>query len=271
MEPAKISGYVFQDGSAIVVQQGDPSPDIPALRDGKLTSDDTRLSGVTLILCDGSGVPMLDSQGNTISTVTDANGYYEFDGLSSGLYSVKEDRPTGYQPGVDTVGSLGGTVINKYDQPDSGVIQSLSLINDPTGVQGFDFSGMASAAITSIYVDPGTVATDYNFSEVLVKTTPVSSPPDTHPSPPSRDADAGDTHAGRATDAADGAPRGDAFRRIPTLGHVVRRAADHHADDVRRFRRTGRVFLALEHHRRRPAPPRRLGRSVRPISAEHAL
>ena len=183
VEPAKISGYVFQDGPAIVVQQGDPSPDIPALRDGKLTPDDTRLSGITLVLCDGSGVPMLDSQGNPITTVTDANGYYEFDGLSSGLYSVKEDRPSGYQPGVDTVGSLGGTVINKYDQPDTGVIQSLSLVNDPTGVQGFDFSGLSSAAITSIYVDPGNAATNYNFSEVLVKTD-VSNPPPTGFPPP---------------------------------------------------------------------------------------
>ena len=82
MLPAKISGYVFQDGPTIVIKQGDPAPNIPALRDGKLTPDDKRLSGVTLQLCDGSGVPAVAiANGNPITTVTDANGYYEFNML----------------------------------------------------------------------------------------------------------------------------------------------------------------------------------------------
>ena len=73
--PAKISGYVFQDGPAIQVKKGDPMPDIPSIRNGVLTPDDTRLSGIEMQLCDGSGYPMQDSQGNPITTMTDANGY----------------------------------------------------------------------------------------------------------------------------------------------------------------------------------------------------
>ena len=97
--PAKISGYVFQDGPAIVINQGDPTPNIPALRDGKLTADDTRLSGVTLELCDASGVPLLDSGGNKITTKTDANGYYQFTCLRRAQYSILEIQPAGYIAG----------------------------------------------------------------------------------------------------------------------------------------------------------------------------
>ena len=146
--PAKISGYVFQDGPTIVVNKGDPEPNIPALRDGKLTPDDKRLAGVVLELCDGSGYPLTDAQGNHITAVTDANGYYEFTMLMPGAYSVVETQPSGYVPGIDTVGSKGGLVVNTYSKPDATVMSLLAV--DPAGSADradYDRSGRRGGAI----------------------------------------------------------------------------------------------------------------------------
>ena len=49
-----------------------------------------------------------------ITTVTDANGYYEFNMLYPGVYSIVECSPSQYLPGVDTAGSKGGLVVNRY-------------------------------------------------------------------------------------------------------------------------------------------------------------
>ncbi len=170
--PAKISGYVFQDGPAIVIQEGDPAPDIAALRDGKLTPDDKLLSGVELQLCDGTGVPLLDSAGHPITTVTDANGYYEFDALRSGMYSIVEIQPSGYLQGVDTAGTSGGLVIDRFAKVDPEKEKLYAV--DPNG-----------SAIVQIWLAPGDSAAEYNFSEVLVETTPPDTPPIVPPySPP---------------------------------------------------------------------------------------
>jgi serine-aspartate repeat-containing protein C/D/E len=161
--PAKISGYVFQDGPAIVIQEGDPQPDIPSVRDGKLTSDDKRLSGIVMKLCDGSGYP-LTANGKQITTTTDANGYYEFTMLLPGDYSVIEAQPTGYVPGIDTAGSNGGLVVNKYTKVDANTLRSLAV----------DASG---SAIVRIKINPGDASVRNNFSEVLIVQQPDDNPP----------------------------------------------------------------------------------------------
>ena len=168
--PAKISGYVFQDGPAIVVKEGDPMPDIPSLRDGKLTPDDVRLSAVVLELCDGSGVPLLDSHGNKTTTVTDVNGYYEFNMLYPGEYSIVEIPPSQYLAGIDRAGSNGGLVVNPYSQVATSMLSSLAV-------------NANGNAIVRIPVNPGDVAVQYNFSHVLVTSKPT--PPNNPPGPPS--------------------------------------------------------------------------------------
>ena len=169
--PATISGYVFQDGPTILVAQGQ-SVDVTKVRDGRLTSDDTRLAGVTLILCDGSGVPLTDDNGNQITTVTDANGYYAFTGLLAGSYAIREIRPTGYTPGIDTSGSNGGLVVNTYTYStlDAQTLSTLAVTSTDT-------------VIAKIALKQGDAATLYNFSEVVIQTFPPITPPDP-PTPP---------------------------------------------------------------------------------------
>jgi protocatechuate 3,4-dioxygenase beta subunit len=166
--PAKISGYVFQDGPTIKIKQGDPVPNIPSIRDGLLTPDDTRLSGVTLRLCDGTGYPLYDKSGNPITTVTNADGYYEFNNLEPGLYSIIQVQPTGYIQGLDTAGSLGGVVVDQYTVVPSSLLSTLAV--DPEG-----------SSIVQIQIDQGSTGVEYNFSEVKVVEVPPETP---HPNPP---------------------------------------------------------------------------------------
>ncbi|MBN1396226.1 MAG: hypothetical protein JW959_14480 [Pirellulales bacterium] len=169
--PAKIAGYVFQDGAAIVLEEGDPLPHVPSLRDGEFTPDDAPLAGVVLYLCDAGGVPLLDGHGNPISTTTNAEGYYEFNRLYPGVYSVVEVQPDGYIAGIDTAGSHGGTVVNGYSSVDPGLLATLAV--DPDG-----------SAIVLISLDPGDAAVEYNFSEVLIEYEPPYVPPHIPPARP---------------------------------------------------------------------------------------
>jgi serine-aspartate repeat-containing protein C/D/E len=161
--PATISGYVFQDGPVIKLNKDDPIPYIPSVRDGALTPDDTRLAGIVLQLCDGSGFPRLDAYGNPITTVTNAQGYYEFTGLAPDDYSIIARIPTGYIPGIDTAGSKGGLVVNRYATIDLELLNTLAV----------DTEG---SAIVKISLNSGDAGVMYNFS--VVKTV---DPPDTPP------------------------------------------------------------------------------------------
>jgi protocatechuate 3,4-dioxygenase beta subunit len=166
--PAKISGYVFQDGPTIQLKEGESLPSIPSIRDGILTSDDTRLAGITLRLCDGLGNTLYDDYGNEITTVTDQNGYYEFANLRPGSYSVVEVMPTGYIAGVDTAGSLGGYVVNAYS----------SIPADKAGIWAVTSDGNS---IVQIQLESGSEGTEYNFSVVKVEEVPPYYPPPTPP------------------------------------------------------------------------------------------
>ena len=167
--PSTLSGFVFQDGPPIEVQNANDVPDILNLRDGKLTPDDTRLPGITLMLVDGvTGQPIMGSVAMTgygydpnlpITTITDQNGHYEFAGLPPGVYGVFDVKPAGYIPAIDTPGSLGGVVISTLVVTDPAVLAALA--NQP-----FDD---AIVGITLLAADN---STDNNFSVVKVTTTP---------------------------------------------------------------------------------------------------
>ena len=95
--PASISGYVYYDAND----------------NGVFDSAETGISGATVALLDAQGNPT----GST--TVTDINGYYKFENLMPGTYSLAENQPDGYLDGKDAAGTAGGIVSN----PDADLIE----------------------------------------------------------------------------------------------------------------------------------------------------
>ncbi len=163
--PSAISGFVFQDGPAISLEEGELLPDdISTVRDGRLTPDDRRLPNVTVQLRDGvTGVPIL-AQDNAlpgsypdgpITTVTDARGFYSFDHLRKGNYSVFQLQPDGFIDGWDTSGTIPSVAINRNVDIEPEILASLEA--DPN----FD-------AIVRIALPPGQVSEMNNFSEVII-------------------------------------------------------------------------------------------------------
>lgn len=166
--PAKISGYVFQDGSVIASATGELPDDIRSVRDGLHTSDDTPIGNVLLQLRALTGQPIDASRalpgiysGQTIEVRTDANGYFEFTGLRAGTYHVYEKQPDGYIDSLDTPGTTTGFAINRGESVPTSIMSLLQL-TDPQANPGTD-------AILAISVEAGQHSNANNFSEVLTK------------------------------------------------------------------------------------------------------
>lgn len=111
--PGSIAGRVIADtnGNCIIDAAGDRP-----------------LSGVTIELLGATGSVLR-------TTLTDGNGFYRFDGLQPGQYSVREIQPSGYFQGTQTAGSGGG--------------------NDSV-----------ADLISAITIAPGVDLVDYNFCEL---------------------------------------------------------------------------------------------------------
>jgi protocatechuate 3,4-dioxygenase beta subunit len=165
--PGSLSGFVFQDGPAILLTS--PNEVVTpqsAGRDGIYQPGDPPIAGVTMVLGDANGIIMFDSNGHPIETTTDANGFYQFNNLvPNQSYTVIEIEPNGYIKGLDTAGSAGGLALN------AGVVVPFGIV---TQVSPF--------AIVSIPIAPVQSAVENNFSE-LVTTFPPIFLPDTSPPP----------------------------------------------------------------------------------------
>src|SRR5205085_3705377 len=112
-KPASISGHVHAEADGdCVMEPGEPA-----------------LAGVVIHLLDASGKVIQTTQ-------TDANGFYEFQGLRPGMYGVREEQPTGYYDGEEHPGSAGGVL-------------------------------SANDVITQVQLNSGTRAIDYDFCELL--------------------------------------------------------------------------------------------------------
>ena len=84
---------------------------------------------ITLTGTDVNGNPV------TLTTTTDANGDYVFEGLVEGTYTVTETQPGGFADDTDVVGSEGGTLGND-------VISEIALA---AGVDGVDYDFIETA------------------------------------------------------------------------------------------------------------------------------
>lgn len=84
-----ISNFVWNDVNSNGIQDG-----------GELG-----IENVTLKLLNGSGAAILDADSDPITTLTDANGLYEFPGLPSGDYIVEVVKPSGYSISMQNLGA----------------------------------------------------------------------------------------------------------------------------------------------------------------------
>ena len=101
------------------------------------SSTEERFAGVTVALLDGDGNPVLDHDGNPMTTVTDADGNYQFVGLGVGTYRVSiVDPNTGVLAGLTNTQAYTGR----------GATQAPVTITD-SSVQGVDFGFVKPAMI----------------------------------------------------------------------------------------------------------------------------
>ena len=178
--PSILSGYVFKDGDDIQLRTDEALPErISELRDGRRTDDDTFLAGVVVQLRDGiTGLPVSRDfvlpgiyGSDAIQVLTDENGYYEFQGLQAGQYSVFQSHPSDYIDGVDTPGTSQGFVFNPGEPTSEAVLLALKVepLND---------------AIVRISLRPGQSSLENNFSEIRVQRRDPAVPPAIPPLPP---------------------------------------------------------------------------------------
>ncbi|TWT37695.1 Serine-aspartate repeat-containing protein D precursor [Posidoniimonas corsicana] len=188
--PAALSGYVFIDGAPILTLDDIAPEDIVNYRDGVRSADDTPLAGVVVELRNGvSGDPIFGEQAlpgyyppGPIRAVTDANGFYRFDGLPGGVYAVVQIQPQNLIDGVDTVGTLGGIAINPVP-PIEGELIAFDGIQQPGSMTIEQFrTNFGDNAIVRIPLQAGQHSQENNFSEV--RKTPFFLPPETPPVTP---------------------------------------------------------------------------------------
>jgi hypothetical protein len=123
--PGSISGMIHVDTNGdCIYQPGEPL-----------------LSGVI--------VQLIDSKGQVIATTqTDDMGQYIFNNLPAGTYTVHEIQPPGYSEGGDSVGSVGGVMVD---------VDTLGSIELGAGVNAvdYDFCEQAPASLSGlVFVDP---------------------------------------------------------------------------------------------------------------------
>lgn len=167
-EPASISGYVFQDGPPILVLPGQEAAFLTGERTGIRGPQAIPIPGVILRLMNERGEPILDSNGQPITAVTDARGYYQFSKLPPGIYCVYQVHPAGFEDGRDTPGTKGGIAVNPGEPIDPAILAELKT--DPQ-----------NDAILRIPLAPGDVAAENNFSELKIDYLPLPLPLDLPP------------------------------------------------------------------------------------------
>lgn len=176
--PARITGFVFQDGPAIVSSDPISPQNLREFRDGLLTEDDVRIGGVTLELRTILGTPLDAGRAlpgtyndGPIRVTTSEDGFYQFTGLRPGTYHVYQVQPADLFDGLDTPGSTGGVAVNPADVLDDSdriVIQTLTAS---------EATNPNDDAILNITLASGQASELNNFSEVQITQPEEPEPP----------------------------------------------------------------------------------------------
>ena len=187
--PAELHGTVFQDGPPIETEDGLPSEGFRDIRDGIFTAGvDQGIEGVVLELyffntedsVNPVQVTLADVQAEfyadlgsdlttPITTVTNADGEYWFQGLPAGNYIVIEQQPDGFTDSNDTPGSTTGFTFNDAEE----------VAFAPQSLSTFSTTQLLDA-ISGIQIEAGGVSLFNNFSEVTF----VAAPETPTPEPP---------------------------------------------------------------------------------------
>jgi uncharacterized repeat protein (TIGR01451 family) len=134
--PASLGGNVYVDKD----------------NDGVRDANERAIQGVIITLTGND----LTGDSVTRTTVTDANGRYQFDDLMPGTYNVAETHPTRYRDGKDTLG-------NTFD--------AAGVMTEPNGFIALDTNDeddFDADAFQGIVLGGGFEALDYNFGEQAV-------------------------------------------------------------------------------------------------------
>ena len=163
LSAASLSGFVFQDGEPVITYEGRPADNLLSTKDGQLTPDDIRLPGVIVELRNGmTGQPITGAMvipgtypAGPIQTTTNADGYYQFDGLPPGNYAIYTIQPQGFADGIDTPGTTSGIAVNPGNSLHYALLDSLA--EEPH-----------NDAILRIPLRHGEHSQMNNFSEIII-------------------------------------------------------------------------------------------------------
>jgi len=145
--PSAVSGIVLGAGQHSV--QNDFGETLPVSVTGTVFLDidndgaqagagETGLSGVTIELTgtDDTGATV------SLSTTTDGNGHFSFEGVRPGTYTLTEPtQPTGTANGITTAGTVGGTP--------SGTATPVTTV--PSEIAGIDLTTPGSASVDNLF------------------------------------------------------------------------------------------------------------------------
>jgi len=92
--PASLSGYVYHDRD----------------NDGWKEPGEEGIGSVRVVLIDAAGQEVTNA-------TTNGQGYYEFTGLSAGVYSIVETHPDGWIDGLDRAGTIDGRTVGGAVNP----------------------------------------------------------------------------------------------------------------------------------------------------------
>ncbi|WP_435748394.1 SdrD B-like domain-containing protein [Microbacterium sp. PMB16] len=111
---------------------------------GTVDADEQPIAGAVVELLDGAGAPVLDADGNPVTTTTDNDGFYRFDDLPAGDYRVRV-AAANFAAGAPLAGYFSST-------PTSTTFDSASN-NDDKGVNAPNpaATGVSSSTVTLAY------------------------------------------------------------------------------------------------------------------------